>query len=160
MYAGSYSYKPLGVVVGNEIKPASPLWGQNRPPAKPVVLTDPEGNRHIIRTAKGGNRSFAREHIDDALLAKTKHLHIASINMLPKLGEKGVYVTDFHEKYYLPSFYRQKPVDTTGAGDGRGNAGYTSVMFDGSKLPFEENLSQTRKLSELRRQGLDFLYFA
>lgn len=32
------------------------------------------------------------------------------------------------------------------------NAGYTSVMFDGSKLPFEENLSQTRKLSELCRQ--------
>lgn len=31
------------------------------------------------------------------------------------------------------------------------DAGYTSVMFDGSKLPFEENLARTRELSKICR---------
>lgn len=51
----------------------------------PVVLIDNSGDRHIIRTAKGGNRFFEAKHIPDVLLRESKHLHIASINMLPKL---------------------------------------------------------------------------
>nr|WP_122012450.1 carbohydrate kinase family protein [Maliibacterium massiliense] len=36
-----------------------------------------------------------------------------------KLGEKGVFMTDYQEDLFLPSFYRGAgaPVDTTGAGD-------------------------------------------
>lgn len=51
----------------------------------PIVLLDPEGERHIIRTARGGNRFFSARHISDNLLQESRHLHIASINMLPKL---------------------------------------------------------------------------
>lgn len=51
----------------------------------PVVLLDASGDRHIIRTAKGGNRFFSAGHISRELLRSARHLHIASINMLPKL---------------------------------------------------------------------------
>ena len=51
----------------------------------PIVLLDSNGERHIIRTAKGGTRFFNLSHIPDHLLASAKHLHIASVNMLPKL---------------------------------------------------------------------------
>jgi len=51
----------------------------------PVVLLDPSGERHIIRTAKGGNRQFALRHIPEDLMKKARHLHIASVNMLPCL---------------------------------------------------------------------------
>lgn len=210
--------------------------GLRRDPAvvtnSPIVLVAPDGNRHIIRTAKGGNRSFSRSHIDDALLKETKHLHIASINMLPKLdgqplaalfadahrmgvttsmdasfdkeerwmeriegvlpycdifipsmqeacnyahscdldeitrcfsqfplmyfgvklGEKGVYVTDFHEKYYLPSFYKWKPVDTTGAGDAF-FAGFLAGYIKGYNLCSCAALGSAQSASVLRMAG-------
>jgi len=228
---------PFADIIERDLKNAGVCTdGLRRDPSlatnAPVVLIDPEGNRHIIRTAKGGNRSFAREHIDDALLAKTKHLHIASINMLPKLdgepladlfatahrmgittsmdasfdkeglwmerirtvlphcdifipsmqeacnyagsssldeitrcfsrfplkyfgvklGEKGVYVTDFHEKYYLPSFYRQKPVDTTGAGDAF-FAGFLAGYVKGYDLRSCAALGSAQSASVLRMTG-------
>lgn len=34
-----------------------------------------------------------------------------------KLGENGVVITDFKERYDLPTLFEGKPVDTTGAGD-------------------------------------------
>lgn len=51
----------------------------------PVVLVTDKGERHIIRTAKGGNRFFSRDHITRELLSEAGHLHIASINMIPML---------------------------------------------------------------------------
>lgn len=164
----------------------------------PVVLIEPSGERHILRLTKGGNRIFSSEHIPEQLLGESKHLHIASVNLLPcldgeplaqlfakahkmglttsmdatndreglwlerikdvlpncdifipsgreaikycngetdilkmkeffeqfglkvfgvKLGEKGVFVTDYKHDVWMPSFYKGKPVDTTGAGD-------------------------------------------
>ena len=51
----------------------------------PVVLLSAGGERHIIRTAKGGNRFYHPGLLPDSLLAAARHLHIASVNMLPKL---------------------------------------------------------------------------
>ena len=47
-----------------------------------------------------------------------------------KLGEKGVYLTDFKESVHLPTLYRGKPVDTTGAGDAF-LAGFVSAWVRG-----------------------------
>lgn len=198
----------------------------------PVVLIDPDGNRHIIRTAKGGNRSFSRYHIPDTLLTRAKHIHIASINMLPeldgfplaglfetahklgittsmdssydkeglwmerikdvltncdifipsmqeasnyagssdldeitncfshyslkyfgvKLGKSGVYVTDFREKHYLPSFYQHKPIDTTGAGDAF-FAGFLAAYTRGLDLRSCAVLGSAQSASVLRSAG-------
>ena len=165
--------------------------------AAPVLLIDEHGERHIIRVPHNGNACFCRKMMKDDVLFSTRHLHIASVNMLPKLdgaplarlfkeahehgittsmdasgdrsgewfnkikdvlphcdifipslqearmyagtddiqaivrffqrfplkyfgvklGARGIYVTDFHHEYTLPSLYEGTPVDTTGAGD-------------------------------------------
>ena len=51
-----------------------------------------------------------------------------------KLGEKGVLVTDFHEKWTMDTLYKKKPVDTTGAGDAF-LAGFVSAWLKGYDIP-------------------------
>lgn len=51
----------------------------------PVVLVEESGERHILRLAKGGNRRFSEKHVSRDMLARSRHLHIASVNLLPRL---------------------------------------------------------------------------
>ncbi|MEE8808092.1 MAG: carbohydrate kinase family protein [Lactimicrobium sp.] len=53
--------------------------------AAPVILIDETGERHLVRVPGNGNTQFCREMMDDTVLFHTRHLHIASVNMLPKL---------------------------------------------------------------------------
>ena len=69
-----------------------------------------------------------------------------------KLGEKGVYVTDFKETHHLPSFYRQKPVDTTGAGDAF-FAGFLAGYIKGMDLLSCAALGSAQSSSVLRAAG-------
>ncbi|MBC8536414.1 carbohydrate kinase family protein [Feifania hominis] len=198
----------------------------------PVVLVSPTGERHIIRTAKGGNRFFNSGHIARRLLENTRHLHIASVNMLPgldgeplaelfrtahelgigtsmdasfdreglwlkriepalrhcdifipsyqeathyagsedleeitrtfskyglkyfgvKLGADGVFVTDFERRHFLPSFFRGKPVDTTGAGDAF-FAGFLAGYLRDMDLPLCAALGSAQAASVMRAVG-------
>ncbi len=178
--------------------------------AAPVLLIDPEGERHIIRVPDNGNHFFTDEMVPDALMEQSSHLHLASANVLKrldgeplgrlfkrakehglttsldasydrdgnwmknietalhycdifipsmqeasiyagsqdidqitaffsayplqvfgiKLGEKGVYLTDFRHPVRLDTMYHAKPVDTTGAGDAF-LAGFVSAWVRG-----------------------------
>lgn len=56
--------------------------------AAPVILVDEAGERHLVRVPGNGNTMFSREMMNDMVLFNTRHLHIASVNMLPKLDGK------------------------------------------------------------------------
>lgn len=182
--------------------------------AAPAILVDPDGERHIIRVPENGNHFFTQDMVSDELLEKSRHLHLASANVLKrldgkplgvlfarahekglttsmdasydragnwmkniedalkncdifipsfqeaaiyaasrdldeicaffsqfplkifgvKLGEKGVLVTDFRETWKLPTLYKKKPVDTTGAGDAF-LAGFVGAWLKGYDIP-------------------------
>jgi ribokinase len=182
--------------------------------AAPAILVDLEGERHIIRVPDNGNHFFTQDMVSDELLEKSRHLHLASANVLKrldgrplgvlfarahekglstsmdasydregnwmkniedalmncdifipslqeasiyagsdnpeeicsffsrfplkifgiKLGEKGVLVTDFQNTWTMGTLYRQKPVDTTGAGDAF-LAGFVSAWLRGYDIP-------------------------
>jgi len=48
--------------------------------------------------------------------------------LVVKLGEKGCFVTDFHERHVIPAFYVENVVDTTGAGDAFVSGFLTGVL--------------------------------
>lgn len=50
--------------------------------AAPVILVDPVGERHIIRVPDNGNHFFTEDMVSDELLADTRHLHLASANVM------------------------------------------------------------------------------
>ena len=182
--------------------------------ASPAILVDAEGERHIIRVPDNGNHFFTQDMVSDELLDRSRHLHLASANVLKrldgkplgilfarahakglttsldasydregnwmkniedalmncdifipsfqeasiyagsedldeicaffsrfplrifgvKLGEKGVLVTDFREKWIMGTLYQKKPVDTTGAGDAF-LAGFVSAWLKGYDIP-------------------------
>ncbi len=53
--------------------------------AAPCILVDTNGERHLLRVPHNGNTYFNRSMIDETVLANSKHLHVASVNMLPSL---------------------------------------------------------------------------
>ncbi len=56
--------------------------------ASPVLLIDSEGERHIIRVPDNGNQFFTESMVSDELLEKSRHLHLASANVLRSLDGK------------------------------------------------------------------------
>ncbi|MBE6123121.1 MAG: carbohydrate kinase family protein [Erysipelotrichaceae bacterium] len=58
--------------------------------ASPVLLVDPEGERHIIRVPDNGNHFFSQDMVGDELLEKARHLHVASANVLKALDGEGL----------------------------------------------------------------------
>ena len=56
--------------------------------ASPVLLIDDEGERHIIRVPDNGNQFFTESMVSDALLENSRHLHLASANVLRSLDGK------------------------------------------------------------------------
>lgn len=56
--------------------------------AAPVLLVDPEGERHIIRVPDNGNQFFTETMVSDELLDRAAHLHLASANVLRSLDGK------------------------------------------------------------------------
>jgi sugar/nucleoside kinase (ribokinase family) len=56
--------------------------------AAPVILIDETGERHLVRVPGNGNTAFCRKMMDDSVLFDARHLHIASVNMLPGLDGK------------------------------------------------------------------------
>jgi ribokinase len=68
--------------------------------AAPVLLIDPEGERHIIRVPDNGNQFFTENMVSDELLEKAGHLHLASANVLRSLDGKplGKLFARAHEK--------------------------------------------------------------
>ena len=69
-----------------------------------------------------------------------------------KLGEKGVLVTDFKEKWHLPTLYRKQPVDTTGAGDAF-LAGFVSAWLKGYDIPSSAYVGSAQSYSVLGAAG-------
>jgi ribokinase len=69
-----------------------------------------------------------------------------------KLGEKGVLVTDFREKWHLPTLYRKQPVDTTGAGDAF-LAGFVSAWLKGYDIPSSAYVGSAQSCSVLGAAG-------
>lgn len=53
--------------------------------ASPVLLVDPAGERHIIRVPENGNWYFTEAMVTDEALRKSRHLHLASANVLRSL---------------------------------------------------------------------------
>ena len=68
--------------------------------AAPVILIDPEGERHIIRVPDSGNHFFTEDMVPDELLERACHLHLASANVLKRLDGKplGNLFRRAHEK--------------------------------------------------------------
>lgn len=200
--------------------------------ASPVLLVDPEGERHIIRVPDNGNHFFTQDMVSDELLVQAKHLHFASANVMKaidgkplgilfqrahamglttsmdasydregnwmkniedalqncdifipsmqeasiyaanedpeeicaffarfplkifgiKLGEQGVLVTDFHEKWRIPTLYKEQPVDTTGAGDAF-LAGFVSAWLRGYDIPSSAEIGSAQAYSVLGAVG-------
>ncbi len=56
--------------------------------AVPVIMIDENGERHILRVPDNGNTFFTADMIPDSILKQSRHLHIASVNMIPKLDGK------------------------------------------------------------------------
>ncbi len=56
--------------------------------ASPVILIDETGDRHILRVPDNGNTFFTAEMIPSHILENSRHLHIASVNMVPGLDGK------------------------------------------------------------------------
>lgn len=69
-----------------------------------------------------------------------------------KLGEKGVFVTDFREKIFLDTLYHEKPVDTTGAGDAF-LAGFVSAWIKGYDLKSCALVGSAQSASVLKVTG-------
>nr|WP_122012448.1 carbohydrate kinase family protein [Maliibacterium massiliense] len=59
----------------------SQAWQTN----SPFLLVEPSGERHILSFNGGANQNLCPEMLDDATLAEARHLHVVSVNMLPKL---------------------------------------------------------------------------
>lgn len=56
--------------------------------ASPVILIDEAGDRHILRVPHNGNTFFTADMIPAHILGNSRHLHIASVNMIPGLDGK------------------------------------------------------------------------
>lgn len=56
--------------------------------ASPVLLVDPQGERHIIRVPDNGNHFFTQDMVSDELLRKARHLHFASANVMRSIDGK------------------------------------------------------------------------
>ena len=56
--------------------------------AAPVLLVDEHGDRHIIRIPDNGNLFFTEEMVPDEALEASRHLHLASTNVLRSLDGK------------------------------------------------------------------------
>ncbi|MCR5795121.1 MAG: carbohydrate kinase family protein [Solobacterium sp.] len=56
--------------------------------ASPVLLIDSSGERHIIRVPDNGNQYFTESMVSDELLENSRHLHLASANVLRSLDGK------------------------------------------------------------------------
>ena len=69
-----------------------------------------------------------------------------------KLGEQGVLVTDFHEKWRIPTLYKEQPVDTTGAGDAF-LAGFVSAWLRGYDIPSSAEIGSAQAYSVLGAVG-------
>lgn len=68
--------------------------------ASPVILVDPAGERHIIRVPDNGNHFFTEAMVSDELLEKTRHLHLASANVMRSIDGRplGVLFARAHAK--------------------------------------------------------------
>ncbi|MBQ9824906.1 MAG: carbohydrate kinase family protein [Solobacterium sp.] len=69
-----------------------------------------------------------------------------------KLGEKGVLVTDFKDTWTMGTLYKERPVDTTGAGDAF-LAGFVSAWLKGYDIPSCAALGSAQSYSVLGAVG-------
>ncbi len=200
--------------------------------ASPVILVDESGDRHILRVPDNGNQYLSREMISDEMMQQSRHLHLASANVLNrldgeplgdlfqrahelglttsmdashdrdgkwihnieaalhhcdiffpslqeasefakstdideilrffssypirifgiKLGENGAMVTDFKETWKRPTLFKEKPTDTTGAGDAF-LAAFVAAWLKGYTLPSCLDIGSAHVCSVLHHPG-------
>ena len=200
--------------------------------ASPVILVDESGDRHILRVPDNGNQFLSRDMISDEMLMQSRHLHLASANVLSrldgeplgdlfhrahelglttsmdashdkdgrwihniesalhhcdiffpslqeasefakstdidaifkffsaypikifgiKMGENGAMVTDFKNTWKRPTLFKEKPTDTTGAGDAF-LAAFVAAWLKGYSLPSCLDIGSAHVCSVLHRPG-------
>lgn len=116
------------------------------------VLKDAQKHQYAVGAFNINNFEIAHSILEAASALSSPVILSTSEGALSYAGmdELGALVHQMIQKYHIPAVYHLDHGKDVRLVEAAIRSGwYTSVMFDGSSLPYEENLKQTRRLARL-----------